>query len=75
MELVLAGDEASYVSGQAIPVDGGLTASMPYTGKPILLGLAFGEPDDMLQRGIQYAAASRFSPRRLWNTCMGGSQE
>jgi hypothetical protein len=24
-----------YVNGQAIPVDGGLTASMPYTGKPI----------------------------------------
>jgi hypothetical protein len=23
-------------------------------------GLAFGEPDDKLQRGIQYAAASRF---------------
>src|SRR6202022_259463 len=23
-------------------------------------GLAFGEPDDRLQRGIQYAAASRF---------------
>jgi hypothetical protein len=23
-------------------------------------GLAFGEPDDRLRRGIQYAAASRF---------------
>jgi hypothetical protein len=26
---------SSYVNGQAIPVDGGLTASMPYAGKPI----------------------------------------
>jgi NAD(P)-dependent dehydrogenase (short-subunit alcohol dehydrogenase family) len=35
MGLFLASDEASYVNGQAFPVDGGLTASMPYTGKPI----------------------------------------
>jgi len=33
--LFLASDEAYYVNGQAIPVDGGLTASMPYAGKPI----------------------------------------
>jgi hypothetical protein len=30
MGLLLASDEASYVNGQAIPVDRGLTASMPY---------------------------------------------
>ena len=35
MVLFLASDEASYVNGQAFPVDGGLTASMPYTGKPV----------------------------------------
>jgi NAD(P)-dependent dehydrogenase (short-subunit alcohol dehydrogenase family) len=35
MGLFLVSDEASYVNGQAFPDDGGLTASMPYTGKPI----------------------------------------
>jgi NAD(P)-dependent dehydrogenase (short-subunit alcohol dehydrogenase family) len=33
MALFLASDEASYVNGQAIAVDGGLTASMPYAGR------------------------------------------
>jgi NAD(P)-dependent dehydrogenase (short-subunit alcohol dehydrogenase family) len=33
MGLFLASDEASYVNGQAIPVDGGLSASHPFAGK------------------------------------------
>ena len=35
MGLFLVSDEAAYINGQAIPVDGGLTASMPYAGSPI----------------------------------------
>jgi NAD(P)-dependent dehydrogenase (short-subunit alcohol dehydrogenase family) len=34
MGLFLLSDEASYVNGQAFPVDGGLSASLPYAGKP-----------------------------------------
>ncbi len=33
MGLFLISDEASYVNGQAFPVDGGLTASMPYAAR------------------------------------------
>lgn len=35
MALFLLSDEASYVNGQAIAVDGGLSASLPYAGKHI----------------------------------------
>jgi NAD(P)-dependent dehydrogenase (short-subunit alcohol dehydrogenase family) len=34
MGLFLLSDDASYVNGQAFPVDGGLSASLPYAGKP-----------------------------------------
>lgn len=33
MALFLASDEASYVNGQAFPVDGGLSSSLPFAGK------------------------------------------
>jgi len=42
-------------------------------------GLAFGKPDDRLQRGIQYAAAYRFRLRLLgcwiirWSLSSGGA--
>ena len=35
MALFLLSDDASYVNGQAVPVDGGLSASLPYAGKPV----------------------------------------
>ncbi|WP_439573230.1 SDR family NAD(P)-dependent oxidoreductase [Phreatobacter sp.] len=33
MALFLASDEASYVNGQAFPVDGGLTSTLPFAGQ------------------------------------------
>jgi NAD(P)-dependent dehydrogenase (short-subunit alcohol dehydrogenase family) len=36
MGLFLMSDEASYVNGQAFAVDGGLSASLPYAGRPFL---------------------------------------
>jgi len=38
--LFLAGDESSYINGQAIAVDGGLSSSLPFSSSKIALGEA-----------------------------------
>src|SRR5882724_7702928 len=48
-------DESSTSTGLSQPV-----SELTQTVIPPPPGLAFGEPNDRLQRGIQYAAASRF---------------
>ena len=52
-------------SGDSAPRECGVISFRRHAPPP---GLAFGEPDDRLRRGIQYAAAYRFNHWRLWNT-------